>query len=169
MTSDNGSPGDHSTQADEASPASDKATILVVEDEPDLLHLLVHNLGRFEGWRVVTATSRAAAERALESVPVNLVILDIMLPDGSGLKLCHKIRTTAHTSQIPVVVVTASLLPSNREEGFAAGASDYITKPFAISELIGVVKKHLADPGGLVGEQDSSQLALLPELRRGEV
>lgn len=156
----------HSAQGD-ATPAP--ATVLVVEDEPDLLNLMEHNLAR-SGFRVATATSLAAAEESLRFALPDLIILDIMLPDGSGLKFCGDVHRAPQTSKIPIVLVTASLLPSDREEGWAAGASDYITKPFAISELIDTVKKHLdGSERPTAGRPELTRLIPLPELGSGKV
>lgn len=142
MSRRNGLPDSHSAQADETPVSASPLTVMVVEDEPDLLNLMEHNLAR-SGFRVVTAVSLAVAEESLKFAFPDLIILDIMLPDGSGLKFCGDIHEMPRTSKIPIVLVTASLLPSDREEAWAVGASDYITKPFAVSELIDAVKKHL--------------------------
>jgi len=165
MSERNGLPSSHSVQPEDASRSSSTVTLLVVEDEPDLLTLMEHNLVR-SGFQVVTAGSVAAAEKELASRIPDLIILDIMLPDGSGLKLCREICQAGHASQVPIVLVTASLLPSDREEGLAAGASDYITKPFAIGQLIETVNKQLNHPGRSPNNwQDSSHLATLRKLR----
>lgn len=158
----------HSAQVDETLASASPATVLVVEDEPDLLNLLEHNLVR-SGFRVVTATSLAAAAESLRFALPNLIILDIMLPDGSGLKFCGDVHETPRTSKIPIVLVTASLLSSDRDEAWAAGASDYLTKPFAISELIDAVKKHLNHSvRPTAGQPEFSHLISLPELGSGK-
>lgn len=168
MSRRNGLPDTHSAQAEETRASASPPTVMVVEDEPDLLNLMEHNLAR-SGFRVVTAVSLAVAEELLKFALPDLIILDIMLPDGSGLKFCGDMHEEPRTSKVPIVLVTASLLPSDREEARAAGASDYITKPFAISELIDAVKKHL---NGAVrpttGRPELSRLIPLPELGSGK-
>ena len=169
MSKRKGLPDNHSAQADETSAPASPATVLVVEDEPDLLNLMEHNLMR-SGFRVVTAVSLAVAQESLKFALPDLIILDIMLPDGSGLKFCGDVHEAPRTSKIPIVLVTASLLPSDREEAWAAGASDYLTKPFAISELIDAVKKHLnGSARPTAGRPELSRLIPLPELGSGKV
>ncbi|MDA1313410.1 MAG: response regulator [Acidobacteria bacterium] len=127
------------------SPAQPPA-VLVVEDECDVMKLIEYNLVR-HGLRVREATSVAAARESLDGALPDLIILDVLLPDGSGFELCRELRQAPRTAEIPIVFVTASSEPSDREEGIAAGASDYITKPFAIRELTAKVNTYLKERG----------------------
>jgi two-component system, OmpR family, response regulator len=108
-------------------------TVLVVEDDPELLDLLVRGL-REEGFDVVAAMSgHHALERAAANPPAALVI-DIGLPDADGRDLCQALR--AQGISAPVLFLTARDAVPDRLSGFAAGGDDYVTKPFAFAELV---------------------------------
>lgn len=130
-----------------------RSAVLVVEDETDVRKLIEYNLAR-HGWLVREATSVASAQESLAAALPDLIILDVLLPDGSGFDLCRKLRQAHRTCDIPIVFVTASGEPSDREEGMAAGACDYITKPFAISELTTKINTHLKQHGRHQADQE---------------
>ena len=110
--------------------------ILVIEDEPDIRKNLEYNLGR-EGFIVSSEASLSDAEKKLENNnDFSLIILDLMLPDGSGLDLCKKIKGNPETESIPVIILTAKDDEVDRVVGFELGADDYVTKPFSVRELI---------------------------------
>lgn len=108
------------------------ALVLVVDDEARMVSMLQLALDA-AGHRTLTATSADAAWRALASAPVDLVLLDVMLPDGSGVDLCRRIR---ETSDVPVILLTALGDTVDRVWGLEAGADDYIAKPFSPRELV---------------------------------
>ena len=111
-------------------------SILIVEDEEDLASTLEYNLGR-EGYRVRTALTGRAAMDALESgAQFDLVLLDLMLPDLSGLEICKHIRREPHLRETPVIMLTARGEELDRVVGFEVGADDYVVKPFSVRELI---------------------------------
>jgi two-component system response regulator RegX3 len=113
--------------------------ILIVEDEESLADSIRYNLER-EGFSVdVAADGRRALERFRES-PANLVILDLMLPEVSGLDVCRTIRTE---SLVPIIMVTAKDAEADRVSGLELGADDYVTKPFSMRELISRVRANL--------------------------
>ena len=113
--------------------------ILIVEDEESLADSIRYNLER-EGFSVdVAADGRRALERFRES-PANLVILDLMLPEVSGLDVCRTIRTE---SSVPIIMVTAKDAEADRVSGLELGADDYVTKPFSMRELISRVRANL--------------------------
>ena len=127
--------------------------ILVIEDEPDIRRTLEYNIAR-EGFNVLTASSISEAEEAIKSHPINLVLLDLMLPDGSGLELCKKIKSNPKTEYVPVLILTAKDDEVDKVVGFELGADDYETKPFSVRELIlrikavlkrGQVKKEIVE------------------------
>lgn len=127
--------------------------ILVIEDEPDIRRTLEYNIAR-EGFNVLTASSISEAEEAIKSHPINLVLLDLMLPDGSGLELCKKIKSNPKTEYMPVLILTAKDDEVDKVVGFELGADDYVTKPFSVRELIlrikavlkrGQVKKEIVE------------------------
>ena len=109
--------------------------ILVIEDEPDIRKTLEYNISR-EGHKVLTAGSIHDAEKILQSQSISLVLLDLMLPDGSGLDFCRKLKTNSKTESIPVIILTAKDDEVDKVVGFELGADDYVTKPFSVRELI---------------------------------
>jgi two-component system phosphate regulon response regulator PhoB len=111
------------------------ARILVVEDEPDLRQVLDYNL-RDAGHEVVLfGEGRAALAWAAVERP-DLVLLDLMLPDISGLEVCRSLKGSARTRDVPVVMVTARGEEIDRVVGFELGADDYVVKPFSVRELL---------------------------------
>lgn len=109
--------------------------ILIVEDESDLVANLEYNLGQ-EGYATRSALSGAQALDALRQTPKpDLVLLDLMLPDISGVELCRQIRNDDTTRSIPVLMLTARGEELDRITGFEAGADDYVIKPFSVREL----------------------------------
>jgi two-component system phosphate regulon response regulator PhoB len=110
--------------------------ILIVEDEPDLVRTLEYNLER-EGFRTAAAyTGAKALEQARKTPPPDLILLDLMLPDMSGLEVCRQIRADAQMSQIPILMLTAKGEEIDRVVGFEVGADDYVVKPFSVRELM---------------------------------
>ena len=113
--------------------------ILVIEDEPDIRRNLEYNLSR-EGFSVSAAASISEASTLLASTDFNLILLDLMLPDGSGLDLCKSIKSNSDTESIPIIILTAKDDEVDKVVGFELGADDYVTKPFSVRELILRVK-----------------------------
>ena len=113
--------------------------VLIVEDEPDIRKTIDYNLSK-ESFKVVQAESIAEGEKALAANKIDVIILDLMLPDGSGLTLCRDIKSDAKTKHIPVIILTAKTEEVDRIVGFELGADDYVTKPFSVRELILRVK-----------------------------
>jgi two-component system, OmpR family, response regulator RegX3 len=118
---------------------SDVTEILVVEDEEALADTIRYGLER-EGFRVsIVADGRTALERFRADRPA-LVILDLMLPELSGLDVCRAIRAE---SDAPIVIVTAKDGEADKVAGLELGADDYVTKPFSVRELVSRVRAHL--------------------------
>ncbi len=109
--------------------------ILVVDDEPDLLELVRVNLAQ-EGYRVDTVSSGRIALSELRRAKPDLIVLDLMLPDLSGIDLCRKIRADADLSSMPIIMLTAKADEVDRVVGLELGADDYVTKPFSPRELV---------------------------------
>lgn len=110
------------------------ASILVVEDETDLQHVLQFNLAA-AGHDVWTAGTGAEALRLVREKKPELVLLDIMLPDITGLDVCRQIKAQDSTKHISVMMLTARGEEIDRVVGFEIGADDYIVKPFSVREL----------------------------------
>ena len=117
--------------------------ILIIEDEIDIRELLTYNL-ELEGFDVVGAANGEDAFKALQIGSIQLVVLDLMLPDISGLEICRYIRRDSALSRLPVIMLTAKGEEVDRIVGFELGADDYVTKPFNIREMILRVKAVLA-------------------------
>ena len=113
--------------------------ILIVEDEPDIRKTLQYNLAK-ESYDVATAGSISEAKLLTNQNQPHLIILDLMLPDGSGLDFCRDIKSTEDTKNIPVIILTAKTDEVDRVVGFELGADDYVTKPFSVRELVLRVK-----------------------------
>jgi len=109
--------------------------LLVVEDEDDLRALLDRNLER-AGFRVRSAEDGREALRIAWAEPLDLVVLDLMLPGVDGVEVCRRLRADARTARLPVVMLTARTEPADRITGLEAGADDYVLKPFHLRELI---------------------------------
>jgi two-component system phosphate regulon response regulator PhoB len=112
--------------------------ILVIEDEPDIRKTLEYNLSR-EGYEVAVCGTLQDGKKLLEP-SLSLLVLDLMLPDGSGLDLCREIKKNSLLSNIPIIILTAKDDEVDRVVGFELGADDYVTKPFSVRELILRVK-----------------------------
>jgi len=116
--------------------------ILVVDDTPHNVKLLA-DLLRAKGYEVAEADSGAAALAHLEREPVDLVLLDVVMPGMSGYEVCQKIRERSETGLLPVVMVTALDPREERIKGIEAGADDFLTKPINAAELVARVKSLL--------------------------
>ena len=118
---------------------TDTARILVVEDEESLTDSIRYNLER-EGFTVAVAGDGRRALEAFRRDPPSLVILDLMLPEMSGLDVCRTLRSQ---SDVPIIVVTAKDSEADKVSGLELGADDYVTKPFSMRELVSRVRANL--------------------------
>src|SRR5580658_1813509 len=107
--------------------------VLVVDDEPSLAELLASVL-RYEGWEIRTAGDGTSAVRTAREFKPDAVVLDIMLPDFSGLEVLHRLR--AELPQVCVLFLTARDAVEDRVAGITAGGDDYVTKPFSLEEVL---------------------------------
>ncbi|MGZ8362721.1 MAG: response regulator [Caulobacteraceae bacterium] len=128
---------------------SDARHLLIIDDDNRIRDLLKQYLTR-EGFRVTTAADAAAARRMLEGFDVDLLVLDVMMPGETGFELTRWLRAQpGRKGQIPVLILTARGLASDRIEGLGLGADDYLAKPFEPEELvlrIGAILRRSAPP-----------------------
>jgi two-component system phosphate regulon response regulator PhoB len=128
-------------------------TILVIDDERDLIELVRYNLEK-GGFDVIGATK---AEAGLEIARLNspdAVILDIMMPGQDGLEVCRQLRADARTARIPVIMLTAKAGEADRVVGLEIGADDYLAKPFSPRELVARVRAILRRSAAVTGASD---------------
>src|SRR6478736_5510094 len=107
--------------------------VLVVDDEPVLAELVSMAL-RYEGWEIATAGDGASAIASARETPPDVVVLDVMLPDMSGLDVLHKLRE--QIPGLPLLLLTAKDSVEDRIAGLTAGGDDYVTKPFSLEEVV---------------------------------
>src|SRR3954470_19141759 len=115
--------------------AAMETTVLVVEDEPAIVELVSYSL-REAGWNIQSVSSAGAAWTALCTQRPQLMLLDWMLPDQSGLRLLSRVRADRNFADIPVIMLTAKSMEEDKLAGLNTGADDYVTKPFSPRELL---------------------------------
>ena len=139
------------------------ACVLVIEDEPDIRKTIDYNLSK-ESFKVIQAASIEEGEKSLASNKIDVIILDLMLPDGSGLTLCRDIKSEPKTKNIPVIILTAKTEEVDRVVGFELGADDYVTKPFSVRELIlrvkAILKRGINKPNTVEVERKFGDLTI---------
>ncbi len=116
-----------------------KQTILVVDDEQDLLDLIEYNL-RKEGFQVLKAENGQDAIHIAKEMKPDLVLLDIMMPQMDGIEVCDRMREDPDLKQIPIIFLTARSDEKTEVEGLNKGADDFITKPISTTKLISRIK-----------------------------
>ncbi|MCP3665200.1 MAG: response regulator [Gammaproteobacteria bacterium] len=126
----------------EQDPTEDLATILIVDDEPVVHHVLNQHLA-VKGYRLLNAKSGSQALDIIESKDVDLVLLDIMMPFMTGYEVCHTIRETKSREDLPIIFLSAKDRTRDRVASFDEGGNDYLTKPIGKSELLVRVETHI--------------------------
>ncbi|MGL5829259.1 MAG: response regulator transcription factor [Angustibacter sp.] len=129
-----------------------EARLLVVEDEPNIRELLATSL-RFAGFEVHTAADGATALRLAESTPLDLLVLDVMLPDMDGFSVTRRLRDQGR--RIPVVFLTARDGTEDKVTGLTVGGDDYVTKPFSLEEVIARIRAVLRRSRGPGGQENA--------------
>jgi two-component system phosphate regulon response regulator PhoB len=114
---------------------ADSTSVLVVEDEPAIVELVTYSL-REAGWEIRTADTAAGAWDSISHGKPDLLLLDWMLPDQSGLRLLSRLRADRDFADLPVIMLTAKSMEEDKLAGLNSGADDYITKPFSPRELL---------------------------------
>jgi two-component system, OmpR family, alkaline phosphatase synthesis response regulator PhoP len=113
--------------------------ILIVDDEINIVELIKYNL-ESNGYKVYTAYDGKEALKTVEEKNVNLIILDLMLPDIDGLEVCKTLKRKESTANIPIIMLTAKGEEFDKILGLELGADDYLTKPFSVRELVTRIK-----------------------------
>jgi two-component system, OmpR family, phosphate regulon response regulator PhoB len=113
--------------------------VLIVEDEPAIAELIAINL-RHHGFEPIIAGDGDQAQRELDAVLPDVILLDWMLPGASGLSLARKWRSNERTKPVPILMLTARSDEPDKIQGLDAGADDYITKPFSTQELMARIR-----------------------------
>ena len=124
-------------------------TVLVVEDEPDVVDLLRYNLGKAGFQVLIAGTGDRGLDMARKMRP-DIIVLDLMLPGMTGHEVCRALKADRDTEVIPIVMLTARGEPHERVKGLELGADDYVTKPFSPRELVlrvqALLKRHRVMP-----------------------
>src|ERR1700736_3065066 len=136
-------------------------TILVVEDEPDVVDLVRYHLRR-AGFDVLTALNGPAGLAAATQTRPDAIVLDILLPQMTGIEVCKALREANQTADIPILILTAKAEVSDRIAGLELGVDDYITKPFSPRELVLRVRNLLRR---LRGVRNTSSVLMVDEFR----
>ena len=116
------------------STTADSRLVLVADDDPDILDLVRYRLER-SGFTVATAADGTEAVRLATDLAPALAVVDVMMPGLTGFEVTRKLRDDPRTAGIPVILLTARAQEADVQEGFAAGADDYLRKPFSPREL----------------------------------
>lgn len=130
--------------------------ILIVEDEASFSEALAFLLGK-EGFVVDTATTGTEALEKFARNEFDLILLDLMLPEISGIEVCRTIRTQ---SQVPIIMLTAKDTEIDKVVGLELGADDYVTKPYSKNELVARIRAVLRRGNGVVNEADAGVLSV---------
>jgi DNA-binding response OmpR family regulator len=127
--------------------------ILIVEDEPDVVDLLILQLRKAGGFSVLTAHDGVEGLKKARTESPALIVLDLMLPRMPGLEVCKVLKTDALTSHIPIIMLTAKAEEVDRIVGLEFGADDYVTKPFSPREMLLRIKAILRRGQGKMSEE----------------
>jgi len=117
--------------------------ILVIEDDPGTLRLMVYTL-QHEGYQVITAANGLDGLRKAMKEKPDLVVLDVMLPGIDGFEICHRLRADPQTAHLPILMLSGKAQEIDKATGLKVGADDYITKPATPSETASRVRTLLA-------------------------
>lgn len=121
---------------------SSEPIVLVVEDDPSQREILAYNIGA-AGYQVLTAGEGEEALISIRDEQPDLIVLDWMLPNTSGIEVCRQIKKDAALSKTPVIMLSARSEEDDRVRGLETGADDYIVKPFSVAELLARIRTQL--------------------------
>ena len=144
-------------------------TVLIVDDEPAQLELLRYNINKAGFETLLARDGREAIEMAEEHAP-DIIVLDWMMPEASGIDVCRELRARADTGYMPIIIVSARAEEGDRALGLDSGADDYVSKPFSPRELVARIKALLrrTRPSLLKDEISFAGVTLNPDTMRVE-
>lgn len=122
--------------------STDQPTVLLVEDEPAQREVLGYNL-EADGFRVLTASNGEEALLMVSEMPPDIIVLDWMMPNVSGIEVCRQLKTRSETRAIPIIMLSARSEEVDRVRGLETGADDYVIKPYSLVELMARVRAQL--------------------------
>ena len=134
-----------------------KIKVLIVEDEEDIASILKINL-EADGFNVETLSNGNDVFQFVKSNHVDIILLDVMIPDKDGFEVCRELKANVETKSVPIIFLTAKTLEHNVISGLELGADDYITKPFSISVIISRIKAVLRRSSKQVESTDENKL-----------
>lgn len=137
-----------------------QATVLVIDDEKDVIELLRYNLEK-AGFDVVAARDGESGLKAASVSPPDAIILDVMMPGLDGLAVCRRLREEHRTARIPIIMLTAKAEEADRVVGLELGADDYVVKPFSPREIVARIRAQLRRASQAAAEGEA--------LRRGDL
>jgi len=122
--------------------STEQPTVLLVEDEPAQREVLGYNL-EADGFRVLTAGNGEEALMMVAEAPPDIIVLDWMMPNVSGIEVCRQLKTRSETRGIPIIMLSARSEEVDRVRGLETGADDYVIKPYSLVELMARVRAQL--------------------------
>ena len=147
--------------------AADQPTVLIVEDEPAQREVLAYNL-EAEGFRVSRAENGEEALLLVAEDAPDLIVLDWMLPNVSGIEVCRQLKMRADTRKVPVIMLSARSEEVDKVRGLETGADDYVIKPYSVVELMARVRAQLrrTRPASVGGRLEYEDIVLDSETHR---
>ena len=147
--------------------AADQPTVLIVEDEPAQREVLAYNL-EAEGFRVSRAENGEEALLLIAEEAPDLIVLDWMLPNVSGIEVCRQLKMRADTRKVPVIMLSARSEEVDKVRGLETGADDYVIKPYSVVELMARVRAQLrrTRPASVGGRLEYEDIVLDSETHR---
>jgi phosphoserine phosphatase RsbU/P len=121
---------------------NNKGNILVVDDKPDNLRLLVNLLSE-QGYKVRPVPSGKLALSGAQAIPPDIILLDVMMPEMDGFEVCKRLKKNNETKDIPIIFLTAKVETNDIVKGFDMGGADYVCKPFQTAELLARIKTQI--------------------------
>lgn len=135
-------------------------TVLIIDDDDNVIEFVKLGL-KYEGFQVVSTETGSEGLAAAQRLNPALIILDILLPDVSGLEVCNQLRSNPTTSDIPIIMLTAKDRVGDRITGLQKGADDYLAKPFNFDELVARIRAILRRTGRVQDEGSDANQQIL--------